>query len=145
MRKREPIGDEPDGPGPDEVEGDYTQTPRKAKPSANVAIDNVVGSTTRVPDTRAAMNRDLMTNAPTPAPQARKAPAKAPASAPTTPKTDTWAGVRADLLANAKADAASKALAEKKRQEAEAFSASLKGATKRSSTGYDSYKSLMGE
>lgn len=84
-------------------------------------------------------------NAPASAPQAGKAPAKAPASAPTTPKTDTWAGVRADLLANAKADAAAKALAEKKRKEAEAFSASLKGATKRSSTGYDSYKSLMGE
>lgn len=85
---------------------------------------------------------------------AAKPAAKAPAAAPPPkmaakpkPKPDQFAEIRADLMANAKADAAAKAMAERKRKDAEAFSAKLKGATKRGSnrTGYDAYKSLMGE
>lgn len=69
---------------------------------------------------------------PTPAPQA---------------KPDPYAEIRADLLANAKADAAAKAAAERKRKEAEEFSSKLKSTTRKggSKTGYDAYKSLMGE
>lgn len=63
------------------------------------------------------------------------------------PKTDPLAEMRADLLANKRADAEAKAAAERKRKEAEAFSANLKSATKKggNKTGYDAYKSLMGE
>ena len=64
------------------------------------------------------------------------------------PKVDDLAEVRADLLANQRADEAARAAAARKRQEAEDFSKKLKSATTRpaaSKTGYDSYKSLMGE
>lgn len=70
-------------------------------------------------------------------------PAVAPAA-----KGDDLAELRADLLANQRADEAARAAAERKRQEAEDFSKRLKSATARpaaSKTGYDSYKSLMGE
>lgn len=73
--------------------------------------------------------------------------AAGPAARPA-PKVDDLAEVRADLLANQRADEAARALAERKRQEAEDFSKRLKAATARpaaSKTGYDSYKSLMGE
>lgn len=87
-------------------------------------------------------------------PRRAQRPQETPAAAPTAPpkvaakpKPDQYAEIRADLLANAKADAAAKAAAERKRKEAEAFSANLKSATKKggNKTGYDAYKSLMGE
>ncbi len=64
------------------------------------------------------------------------------------PQVDDLAEVRADLLANQRADEAARDLAERKRKEAEDFSKKLKSVTARpaaSKTGYDSYKSLMGE
>ena len=65
----------------------------------------------------------------------------------TKPKADPNAELRADLLANKRADDAARAAAERKRQEADEFSSKLKGATKKggNKTGYDAYKSLMGE
>jgi len=139
----DPPGDEPDGPGPDEVEGDYTQSPVAPKKAApNVAIDTAVGSTTKVPDTRAAMNRDLMAKAP------RKGGTTKPAPVASAPKPDPNAAIRADLLANKRADDAARAAAEKKRMDAEEFSKKLKSTTKRGASGgsgYEAYKSLMGE
>jgi hypothetical protein len=64
------------------------------------------------------------------------------------PKVDDMAEVRADLLANQRADEAARAAAERKRKEADDFSKRLKSVTARpaaSKTGYDSYRSLMGE
>lgn len=63
------------------------------------------------------------------------------------PTADPNAELRADLLANKRADDAARAAAERKRKEAEAFSANLKSTTKKggNKTGYAAYQSLMGE
>lgn len=78
-----------------------------------------------------------------------KAKATAPAMKASAPaaKADPNAELRADLLASKKADDAARAAAERKRQEAEAFSANLKSTTKKggNKTGYAAYQSLMGE
>lgn len=78
---------------------------------------------------------------------ATKTTTAAPPKMAAKPKPDQFAEIRADLMASAKADAAAKAMAERKRKDAEEFSAKLKGATKKggNKTGYDAYKSLMGE
>lgn len=78
-----------------------------------------------------------------------KVKANQPNMAPA-PKVDDLAEVRADLLANQRADETARSLAERKRQEAEAFSKKLKDATLKTKggqtkTGYDAYRSLMGE
>ena len=86
------------------------------------------------------MNRDLMAKAP------RKGGTTKPA--PAAPAVDPMASLRADLLANKRADDAARAAAEKKRMDAEEFSKKLKSTTKRGSSGgsgYEAYKSLMGE
>ena len=78
-----------------------------------------------------------------------KAKAAAPAMKASAPaaKPDQYADLRADLLANKRADDAARAAAERKRKEAEAFSANLKSTTRKggNKAGYDAYKSLMGE
>ena len=80
---------------------------------------------------------------------AAQTPAKPKAAAVvvTKPKADPNAELRADLLANKRADDAARAAAERKRQEAEEFSRNLKSTTRKggNKTGYDAYKSLMGE
>lgn len=76
------------------------------------------------------------------------APAPKPAPAAPAPKPDPMDSVRADLLANKRADDAARAAAEKKRLDAEEFSKKLKSTTKRGASGgsgYEAYKSLMGE
>lgn len=139
----DPPGDEPDGPGPDEVEGDYTQSPVASKPKANVAVDNAIGSTTKMGDKQADISRRALQ--PTP----KKASKSQAPAAPAAPAVDPMASLRADLLANKRADDAARAAAEKKRMEAEDFSKKLKSATKKSGPsaggGYSAYKSLMGE
>jgi hypothetical protein len=123
-------------------EGGYT--PRDTKSSATAAIDDQMGSTVTTHPKRAGMVKSLMDRGPEKT-MGKTAPTIAAAKSP--PKPDQFAEIRADLMANAKADAAAKAMAERKRKDAEAFSAKLKGATKKGSnkTGYDAYKSLMGE
>lgn len=126
----------------DYEDGGYTQVPTK-KPGANVFIDDQIGSTITTHPKRAAMNQALIDRGPEAMPSRKRKQNPVPA-----PKVDDLADVRADLLANQRADEAARAAAERKRQEAEAFSKRLKSATARpaaSKTGYDSYKSLMGE
>ena len=88
-----------------------------------------------------------------PAPVKNKTKTKAKPAAPAmkaaapAAKPDQFAEIRSDLLASKRADDAARAAAERKRQEAEEFSRNLKSTTRKggNKTGYDAYKSLMGE
>lgn len=128
-------------------------TPREVKPGANAFIDEQLGSTVTTHPKRAGMIKGLMDRGPEKPPAKKKSPSGVAKGVMTTPATPALQGgdlaeLRADLLANQRADEAARAAGARKRQEAEDFSKKLKSATTRpaaSKTGYDSYKSLMGE
>lgn len=132
-------------PKMDYEEGGYT--PRDTKPSATASIDEQMGSTVTTHPNRAGMIKSLIDRGPEKTQVKPKPKAAAVVVAKPKPKADPMADVRADLLASKKADDAAKANAERKRKEAEEFSRNLKSTTRKggNKTGYDAYKSLMGE
>ena len=132
-------------PKMDYEEGGYT--PRDTKPSATASIDEQMGSTVTTHPNRAGMIKSLIDRGPEKTQVKPKPKAAAVVVTKPKPTADPNAELRADLLANKRADDAARAAAERKRKEAEAFSANLKSTTKKggNKTGYAAYQSLMGE